>query len=76
MARATKILDFVSFCVWMVTGKLVLDFCFENLKKWKEKLKVVTSKEPPLKEKLEISKNVFCVQKFCLLFLNLYSTYA
>ena len=37
MARATKILDFVPFYVWMVTEKLFLDLFFWKFEKMKKK---------------------------------------
>ena len=73
MARATKILGFVPFYIWIVTGKLLLDFFFWKFEKMKNKIwQLWLQRVPPLKKKLEISKNVFCVQKFCFFIFWIY----
>ena len=51
MARATKILDFVPFYVWMVTGKLFLDFF--------KKIDSCDFKGSPLKKSWKFQKMYF-----------------
>ena len=69
MARATKILDFVPFYVWMVTGKLFLDFFFWKFEKMKKKIWQLWLQRVPLwKKSWKFQKMYFVFKNFVFIF--------